>query len=102
MYIVHVHIHVKPDQVDAFQQASIENAQNSVREPGIMRFDVLQQMDEPTRFILVEIYRAPEDQAKHRETTHYLKWRDTVADMMAEPRVGIKFHPVFPEVAAWR
>jgi len=101
MYIVHVHVHIKTEQADAFRQASIENAQNSVREPGIIRFDVLQQMDDPTRFILVEIYRTPEDQVRHRETPHYQKWRDRVADWMAEPRVGIKFQPVFPEEAAW-
>jgi quinol monooxygenase YgiN len=101
MYIVHVHIHVKTERVDAFRQASIENAQNSILEPGIIRFDVLQQMDDPTRFILVEIYRQPEDQVKHRETAHYMKWRDSVADWLAEPRVGIKFQPVFPEETAW-
>jgi quinol monooxygenase YgiN len=101
MYIVHVQVHVKPEKVEEFRQASIENAQNSVQEPGILRFDVLQQMDDPARFILEEVYRSPEDQIKHRETPHYLKWRDAVAGLMAEPRVGIKFQPVFPEERAW-
>ena len=101
MLIAHVHVHVKRDQIDAFRAASIENAANSIKEPGVARFDVIQQQDDPTRFILVEVYRTPEDPAKHKETAHYLKWRDTVADMMAEPRQAVKFDNVFPGEDGW-
>lgn len=101
MVIVHVHVHVKADCVEAFRAASLENARNSVKEPGVARFDVVQQTDDPTRFILVEVYRTPDDPARHKETAHYLKWRDTVADMMAEPRTGIKFTNVFPDERGW-
>jgi autoinducer 2-degrading protein len=96
MLIVHVHVHVKADQVEAFRSASVENAKASVKEPGVARFDVIQQQDDPTRFILVEVYRTPNDAAKHKETPHYKKWRDTVESMMAEPRSSVKFNPVFP------
>ena len=96
MLIVHVHVHVKADQVEAFRAASIENAQASVKEPGVARFDVLQQRDDPTRFVLVEIYRTRDDPARHKETAHYKKWRDTVAGMMAKPRVGITYSRIFP------
>lgn len=96
MLIVHVFVHVKPDQVEAFRAASIENARNSRREPGVARFDVLQQKDDPTRFLLVEVYRTADDPARHKETGHYKKWRDAVADMMAEPRHSIKYDDAFP------
>ena len=101
MLIVHVFVHVKSDQVEAFKQASLENARNSVQEPGIARFDVIQQQDDPTRFVLVEVYRTPDDPARHKETAHYQKWRDTVADMMAEPRSSIKYGNVFPDDEGW-
>lgn len=101
MVIVHVHVRVKPDCVEAFRAASLENAHNSVKEPGIARFDVVQQADDPTRFILVEVYRTPDDPARHKETAHYAKWRDTVAEMMAEPRTGIKYTNVFPDERGW-
>ena len=94
MIVVHVHVHVKPESVEAFKQASVENASNSVKEPGIARFDVLQQADDPTRFTLVEVYRAAEDPARHKETAHYARWRDAVAGMMAEPRSSVKFAQV--------
>ena len=97
MFIVHVFVHVKPDQVEAFRAASVENAKESVREMGIARFDVIQQQDDPTRFILVEVYRTPNDPAKHKETAHYKKWRDAVESTMAEPRSSVKFNPVFPD-----
>jgi len=100
MLIVHVHIHVKPQAVDAFRTATIENASQSVREAGIARFDFLQQADDPTRFVLVEVYRNADAPARHKETTHYAKWRDTVADMMAEPRTSVKFSNVFPGESA--
>jgi quinol monooxygenase YgiN len=96
MHIVHVHVHVTPDHVDAFKTATIANAQASTREPGCLRFDVTQHADDPTRFVLVEIYRTPADQAAHRETAHYAVWRDTVAPMMAEPRSATKLVPVYP------
>ncbi len=101
MFIVHVFVHVKPKFVDAFKEATQENARNSVQEPGIARFDVIQQRDEPTRFVLVEVYRTPDDPAKHKETAHYARWRDTVADMMAEPRSSIKYDNVFPDDEGW-
>ncbi len=101
MLIVHVFVNVKPEQVEAFRAATLENARNSVQEPGIARFDVLQEQDEPTRFVLVEVYRTSEDPGKHKETAHYQKWRDTVADMMAEPRTSVKYTNVFPDDQGW-
>ncbi len=101
MFIVHVFAHVKPDQVETFRAATIENARNSIQEPGIARFDVIQQQDEPTRFVLVEVYRTSDDPARHKETAHYQKWRDTVADMMAEPRTSVKYANVFPDEQGW-
>jgi autoinducer 2-degrading protein len=101
MLIVHVHVHVKADQVEAFRAASVENARASVKEPGVARFDVIQQQDDPTRFILVEVYRTPTDPAKHKETAHYKKWRDAVESMMAEPRSSVKYGNVFPGENGW-
>ena len=101
MFIVHVFVHVKSDQVEAFKAATVENAANSLKEPGVARFDVIQQHDDPTCFVLVEVYRTPDDPAHHKETAHYLKWRNTVADMMAEPRSSIKYSNVFPEEQGW-
>ena len=101
MFIVHVHVHVKPEFVEAFKEATIENARNSVQEPGIARFDVIQQQDDPNRFVLVEVYRTADDPAKHKETAHYAKWRDAVAEMMAEPRSSVKYDNVFPEDEGW-
>ena len=101
MHIIHVHVHVKPESVDAFRQATIENATHSLQEPGIARFDVIQQTDDPTRFVLVEVYRTPDDQLKHRETAHYQKWRDAVAAMMAESRTAVKFTNIFPDEQGW-
>lgn len=94
MLIVHVHIHVKPEFVDAFREASKENARHSIQEPGIAAFDVLQQTGDPTRFLLIEIYRDAEAPARHRETAHYATWRDTVAGMMAEPRTRVEYAAV--------
>lgn len=101
MLIVLVHVQVKPDSVEAFRQASIENARNSIQEPGIARFDVIQQNDDPTRFILVEVYRDEAATGLHKETAHYQKWRDTVAPMMAVPRQGVKYTNVFPDEQGW-
>jgi quinol monooxygenase YgiN len=97
MLIVHVHIQVKPDQVEAFKAACIENARNSLQEPGIARFDVLQQQDDPARFLLVEIYRSAEAPAAHKQTAHYQRWAEAVADMMVVPRSSVKFDRVYPE-----
>ena len=100
MLVVHVFVHVKEDVVEAFKAATVENARNSVQEPGIARFDVVQQQDDPTRFVLVEAYRTADDPAKHKQTAHYATWRDTVADMMAEPRSSVKYENIFPDEAA--
>ena len=101
MLIVHVHVRVNPESVEAFRAATVENARNSVREPGVVRFDVVQQADDPTRFVLLEIYRTPEDPARHKETTHYATWRDTVEPMMAEPRRSVKYQEIFPDPEGW-
>ena len=101
MLIVHVHAHVKPECVAAFQEATVENARQSVQEPGIARFDVIQQADDPARFILVEVYRTAQAPAQHKETAHYQGWRDTVAPMMASPRSSVKFANSYPPDAGW-
>ena len=101
MQIVLVHVHVKPEYIEAFKEASLENARNSVQEVGVARFDVIQQADDPTRFILVEAYRNADAPARHKETAHYLKWRDGVADMMAEPRQGVRYKNLFPGDEGW-
>ena len=101
MLITHVFVHVKEDQIDAFKAASLDNARHSVQEPGIARFDVIQQQDDPTRFVLVEVYRTADAPARHKETAHYARWRDAVADMMAEPRYALKYDNVFPNDSGW-
>jgi quinol monooxygenase YgiN len=101
MQIVHVHVNVKPEFVEAFKQATIENARDSVKEAGIARFDVIQQTDDPTKFILVEVYKTGDAPAAHKETAHYARWRDAVTEMMAEPRQGVKYGNVFPDDANW-
>jgi quinol monooxygenase YgiN len=101
MLVVHVHVRVKPEAVEAFKAATLENARQSVREPGVAAFDVMQQQDDPTRFVLVEAYRTPGAPAAHKETRHYQVWRDAVADMMAEPRIGVKFSNLFPDDQEW-
>ena len=98
MLIVHVFVHVRKEFIEAFRQATIENARNSVQEKGIARFDVVQQMDDPARFVLVEAYRTPDAAIAHKETAHYATWRDAVAGMMAEPRTSVKYSEVFPAV----
>ena len=101
MLVVHVYVRVKPEFVAEFRQATIENASHSLEEPGIVRFDVVQQQDDLTRFVLVEVYRTLDDPGRHKETDHYQKWRDTVAGMMAEPRSSIKYENVFPDDKGW-
>jgi (4S)-4-hydroxy-5-phosphonooxypentane-2,3-dione isomerase len=97
MIVVHVHVHVKPEFVEAFKEATAANVRESRREPGIAGFDCLQQQDDPARFVLVEAYRDADAPARHKETRHYQVWRDAVAPMMAEPRASVKFAPVSPE-----
>ena len=101
MLIVHVQARVKPECIEAFKAATLENARQSVREPGVARFDVVQQTDDPTLFVLVEAYRTPHAPAQHKETAHYAKWREAVAPMMAEPRSSAKFNHVFPDDPEW-
>jgi len=101
MHLVLVHVHVKPEYIEAFREATIENARNSIREPGIAQFDVLQQSDDPTRFLLYEVYRNPDAPAKHRETAHYNTWLAKVTDMMAEPRSRTVYSNVFPSDRDW-
>lgn len=101
MHIVHVLIHVKPECLEAFQAATIANASASIQEPGILRFDFVQQQDDPTRFMLWEVYKSAADHAAHRETAHYATWVDAVRDMMASPRVGTKLTNVHPADGAW-
>lgn len=101
MLIVHVHVHVKSEHLEAFKTATLANARASIQEPGIARFDVVQRTDEPNRFVLVEVYRDAAAAAAHKETAHYATWRDTVAPMMAEPRTSVKFANVFPADAEW-
>ena len=97
MLTVHVHVNVKSQFVEDFKKATIENASNSIKEAGVARFDVIQQEDDHTRFVLVEVYKNVEASAAHKETAHYAKWRDAVAEMMSEPRQGIKYQTIFPE-----
>jgi len=101
LLVVHVHVRVKPECVEAFRAATLENARNSVQEPGIARFDVIQQSGDPARFILVEVYRTPQAPAQHKETAHYATWRDAVAEMMAEPRAAVKYSNLFPADEGW-
>ena len=101
MFIVHVHVHVKPEFVEAFREATLANASKSVREAGVARFDVMQQLDDSTRFVLAEVYRTSDDPARHKETAHYRIWRDAVAEMMADPRSSTRYDNVFPDDEGW-
>ena len=101
MLVAIVHAHVKPEYIEAFKTATLDNASNSINEPGVARFDVYQQSDDPGRFSLVEIYKSEDDPARHRETAHYARWRDTVVEMMAEPRTRITYNIVFPPPSEW-
>jgi (4S)-4-hydroxy-5-phosphonooxypentane-2,3-dione isomerase len=101
MLVVHVQVHVKPEYVEPFKQATLANVRESIKEPGVARFDFVQRQDDPTRFVFVEAYRTAEAPAAHKETKHYLAWRDAVAPMMAEPRASVKFGNLFPEDANW-
>jgi (4S)-4-hydroxy-5-phosphonooxypentane-2,3-dione isomerase len=101
LLVVHVHCRVKPEQVEAFLEATLVNARASVQEPGIARFDVIQDREDPARFVLCEVYRSPQAPAAHKETAHYLAWRDTVAPMMAEPRTSRKYLNLHPDDRGW-
>ena len=101
MLVVHVHVHVVPEAVSSFVAATRENAEASLREPGVVRFDVVQQKDDPTRFVLIEAYRDADAPARHKETDHYAKWRDTVAPWMAEPRSSVKYESLHPAPVGW-
>jgi autoinducer 2-degrading protein len=96
MLIVLVHAHVKEEYLESFRTATLDNARNSIKESGVIRFDVYQQNDDPNSFVLVEIYKTPDDPARHRQTDHYIRWRDAVADMMAEPRTRTEYSLIFP------
>ena len=101
MLILNVYIHVKPEHLEAFQVATIENASHSLQESGVLRFDFIQQTDDATRFMLQEVYRDADAQATHRETAHYHAWVDKVTDMLAEPRTRQTYRPVYPPEADW-
>jgi quinol monooxygenase YgiN len=101
MLVVHVQVHVKPECIEAFKQATIANVRESIKEPGVARFDFAQRQDDPTRFVFVEAYRTAEAPAAHKETQHYQTWRDTVAPMMAEPRASVKYGSLFPQDSDW-
>jgi quinol monooxygenase YgiN len=101
MLVAIVHAHVKPEYIDSFKTATLDNASNSINEPGVVRFDVYQQSDDPSRFSLVEIYRTEDAPAKHRETAHYVRWRDTVAEMMVDPRTRLTYNIVYPPTEKW-
>ena len=101
MYVACVTARVKPEFVEAFIEASLENARNSRQEPDNVRFDVLQAEEDRARFFLYEVYRTKEASAAHKQTPHYLKWRATVADWMAEPRVGVTHYSLFPDESDW-
>ncbi|HXE10716.1 MAG TPA: putative quinol monooxygenase [Bryobacteraceae bacterium] len=102
MLVVHVHVRVKPEFIEAFRQATIENAAESIKEAGIARFDVLEHSSDAAHFVLVEVYRNTDAPAAHKETPHYQKWRDAVAGMMAEPRTSVKYGNIFPGDKGWQ
>ena len=95
MYVAAVTVFVKPDHVQAFVEATLDNARNTRREPGNIRFDVLRAEDDPNRFLLYEVYKAKDDFTRHQHTDHYLRWKTTVADWMAQPRQGLKHNSIF-------
>ena len=101
MYIMHVHLQVKPEFIEEFKKVSLENASNSIKEPGVVRFDVIQETDDPSHFVLVEVYRTSEDPARHKETAHYNKWREVAEPMLAGPRTRTIFTNLFPADEDW-
>jgi len=101
MVIVHVFIKIKPDMLEPFKAATLKNAQNSIKEPGILRFDFIQQEDDPLSFLLVEVYKDSNAIAQHKETSHYDEWCKSAEQMIAEPRKRIKYVNIFPEDKEW-
>ena len=101
LLVVHVHVRVKSEAIEAFRTATVDNARNSVQEPGVARFDVVQSSEDPTRFVLLEVYRNADAPAAHKQTAHYQRWRDTVEPMMAEPRTAARYVNVFPDDRGW-
>lgn len=101
MVILIVNLHIKPERLDAFREATLENARNSIQEPGIVRFDLLEQAEDPTRFALYEVYRDTEAPARHHETAHYKAWLAKVPDMLVEPRTRILYSNLFPLDENW-
>ena len=102
MYIILIHVHIKPETIEKFKTATAENARNSLLEPGVVRFDCLQQTEDPTRFTLVEVYHSQDDQLLHRETKHYKDWRDAVGFMQVEPRQGVIYRNIYPDDLEWK
>jgi autoinducer 2-degrading protein len=101
MLVIHVHVHVKPEHLQAFIAETRKNSDASLQEPGIARFDLVQQADDPSRFVLIEAYKTSDAPAAHKETAHYAAWRDAVAPMMASPRTSVKFQSLCPDDARW-
>lgn len=101
MLVTHVFVHVKPECIDDFKAICADNSGNSRQEPGCVRFDVIQQKDDPQRFVLMEVYRTSEDVDNHKQTDHYHRWRETVEDMQVERRYSIKYEIVHPDPEAW-
>ena len=99
--VVHVYAQVKPESVEAFREATLENARHSLEEPGIARFDVVQELEDPTRFALLEVYRTEDDPARHKQTAHYERWRDAVEPMLAEPRRRVRYRNLAPDDPGW-
>jgi (4S)-4-hydroxy-5-phosphonooxypentane-2,3-dione isomerase len=101
LLVVHVHCRVKAEHAAAFLEATLVNARASVKEAGVARFDVIQDREDPSHFVLCEVYRSAEAPAAHKETAHYLTWRDAVAPMMSEPRTSRKYLNLYPDDGAW-
>lgn len=97
MYVVIVQIHVKPKCLDSFISATLKNVSCSLQEPGVVRFDFIQNIEESNRFILIEIYTSKDAQLEHKQTDHYKIWKNEVANMMLEPRVGSFYESIFPK-----
>jgi len=101
MVIVHVFIKIKPGMTEPFKAATLKNAQNSIKEPGILRFDFMQQEDDPLSFLLVEVYKDDNAIIQHKETSHYAEWCKVAEHLIAEPRERIRYANIFPEDKEW-
>ena len=102
MYIMHVFIKVKPDMIEEFKAVTLENAHNSLKEAGVLRFDVVQETEDPARFALLEVYRTQQDTVLHKETAHFKRWKELAEPMMAEPRTRIFYQNIHPSDADWK